>query len=53
MTTLGGGENVMRWNKRVYNFLTFPTIWHQIPSAQGHVTHKVPSEHAQTTGSSY
>ena len=34
-------------------FLTFPTIWCQIPSAQGHVTHKVSSEHAQTTGSSH
>ena len=45
--------NVMiRWNGRVYNFLTFPAIWCQIPSAQGHVTHKVSSEHAQTTGSS-
>ena len=33
-------------------FLTFPAIWHQIPNAQGHVTHKASSEHAQTTGSS-
>ena len=41
----------MEWDD--IQFLTFPTILHQIPSAQGHVTHKVSSDHAQTTGSSH
>ena len=44
---------VMRWNRRVYNFLTFPIIWHQTEGAQGHMTHKDFTEHAQTTGSSH
>ena len=41
MTTLGGGEcnDKMEWED--IQFLTFPTIWHQIPNTQGHVTHKV------------
>ena len=34
-------------------FLTFPTILHQIWSAQGHMTHKDSTDHAQTTGSSH
>ena len=43
LSTQGKKQNyVMRWNKRVYNFLTTPTIWHQIASAWGHMTHNSP-----------
>ena len=34
-------------------FLTFATILCQTQGAQGHMTHKHPTEHAQTTGSSH
>ena len=34
-------------------FLTFHAILHQTQSAQGHMTHKDSTEHAQTTGSSH
>ena len=36
-----------------YTISTVPTILHQMKSAQGHMTHKDSTEHAQTTGSSH
>ena len=41
----------MEWDG--IKFSTFPTILHQTQGAQGHMTCKDSTEHAQTTGSSH
>ena len=53
MTALGGEECNDKKEQEGIQFLTFPTIWHQTKSAQGHMTHKDSTGHVQTTGSSH